>query len=64
MKQKFEIGQIVIKENNVCKVTRVIQYFDKGSCIGYEYYYLPFGAKRPRISTGKDLVPADIIKLG
>jgi hypothetical protein len=54
----------VIKDNAVCKVTRVIQYFDKGSCIGYEYYYLPLGTKRPRKSTGQDLVPADIVKLG
>jgi hypothetical protein len=56
MKPKFEIGQIVMKDNVLCKITRAIQYFEKGSCIGYEYYYLPFGSTRPRISTGKDLV--------
>lgn len=60
MKQKFEIGQIVLKENIVGKVTRVIQYFDKESCIGYEYYYLPNGTKYSRISTGKDLSSAEL----
>jgi hypothetical protein len=62
-KQKFAIGQMVIKDDNVCKITKIIQYFDKGICIGYEYFY-SFGNKE-KVSIGYDLesIEDDLTKL-
>jgi hypothetical protein len=59
MKQKFEIGQVVTKDDKPCKITRVIKYFDQGSFADYEYYYTPLNDGRQRRSTGKDLLPAN-----
>ena len=56
MKQKFFYGQMVMKDNQLCKIYRIIQYFDKGECLGFEYYYLPLGTNHHKKSIGYDLL--------
>lgn len=57
MKQKkFEVGQLVLRDNIPCKITKIIQYFDKKSCLGFEYYYSIIGEKRQRVSLGYDII--------
>lgn len=52
-KQNFKIGQIILDGNEMCKITKIIQYFDKETCLGFEYYY-SIGNKI-KVSNGYDL---------
>lgn len=52
-KQNFKIGQVVLDNNKKCKITKIIQYFDKGTCLGFEYYYSI--GNNIKVSNGYDL---------
>jgi hypothetical protein len=52
-KQKFKIGQVVLNGNKKCKITKIIQYFDKGTCLGFEYFYSI--GNQVKVSIGYDL---------
>ena len=56
MTQQFQVGELIKKNDKLCKITSIIQYFDKGQCIGFDYLYSPLdNMKIKKRSIGYDI---------